>query len=312
MAKEKKEVVPGSQALAVTVNSGSGNALIPKTMEEALKFAEIVSKTGMVPKDYQGNAGNVFVAVQMGLELGLPPLQALQNIAVINGRPSIWGDLALALVRNSGLLEVFEESTPSEAKKNGKGWCRIQRKGESKAAEYEFSVEDAKKAGLWGKQGPWTAYEGRMLQMRNRSFALRDKFTDILKGLSIAEEAQDYVVEREIAPGVDLVKSAKDAIVSKAAPAAAKEPEAQAPDKTGEIVDAEVRGYLIQKVTESALKKELYFVHIDGNKYATTDLKLAKQADGWSKGKVPVDFESEQTESGNTLKKVWALEPVAA
>jgi hypothetical protein len=55
-----------------------------------------------------------------------------------------------------------------------------------------FSVADAKRAGLWGKSGPWTQYPRRMLQLRARGFALRDAFPDVLKGLVTAEEAQDY------------------------------------------------------------------------------------------------------------------------
>jgi hypothetical protein len=54
-----------------------------------------------------------------------------------------------------------------------------------------FSVEDAKKAGLWGKAGPWQQYPKRMLQMRARGFAVRDAFPDVLRGLITAEEAAD-------------------------------------------------------------------------------------------------------------------------
>ena len=55
----------------------------------------------------------------------------------------------------------------------------------------EFSIEDAKRAGLLGKSGPWQQYTARMLTLRARAFALRDKFADVLKGLSMAEEALD-------------------------------------------------------------------------------------------------------------------------
>jgi hypothetical protein len=65
--------------------------------------------------------------------------------------------------------------------------------------ESRFSVEDAKRAGLWGKQGPWTAYPKRMLSMRARGFAIRDCFADVLKGLITAEEAQDYPSDKPTA-----------------------------------------------------------------------------------------------------------------
>lgn len=167
----------------ITVRPRMG--LMPTTMESAMKMAEIFASSTMVPKDFQRNPGNCLVAIQWGAELGLAPLQAMQNIAVINGRPSVWGDAALALVRSSGLLESIDETV-----ENGIAACRVKRRGESAVVRH-FSMEDAKRAGLSGKSGPWQQYPERMLQMRARGFALRDVFPDVLRGMHIAEEAMD-------------------------------------------------------------------------------------------------------------------------
>ena len=48
-------------------------------MDEMKLFAEVISKSGLVPKDYQGKPANCFVAIQWGMECGLAPLQALQS-----------------------------------------------------------------------------------------------------------------------------------------------------------------------------------------------------------------------------------------
>ncbi len=48
--------------------------LAPQTFEQLMSFAELVANSGMVPKDYIGKPGNVVVAVQMGVEIGLKPL----------------------------------------------------------------------------------------------------------------------------------------------------------------------------------------------------------------------------------------------
>ena len=61
--------------------------LTPQSIDEALRLAEIMAKSDIVPKDYIGKPGNILVAIQWGAEIGLPPLQAMQNLAVINGRP---------------------------------------------------------------------------------------------------------------------------------------------------------------------------------------------------------------------------------
>ncbi|MBH1476952.1 recombinase RecT [Stenotrophomonas maltophilia] len=159
--------------------------LSPQTFEQALTFCDYLANSDLVPKDFKGKPANCLIAIQWGAELGLKPLQAVQNIAVINGRAALWGDAVLALVRSSPVCEFVEEWDEHDT-----AYCKVKRKGE-KEALVTFSMEDAKKAGLVGKQGPWSQYPKRMRQMRARAFALRDMFTDVLKGMAIAEEIMD-------------------------------------------------------------------------------------------------------------------------
>ena len=163
----------------------------PTTLTEAMQFSEMLAKSQMVPKVYQGKPEDVLVAMQWGREIGLAPLQALQNISVINGKPSVYGDAAMALVQASPVCEGIDETIEGEGTANPTAICVAKRRGRSPVVA-KFSVEDAKRAGLWGKAGPWQAYPKRMLQMRARGFALRDAFPDVLKGLITAEEAQDF------------------------------------------------------------------------------------------------------------------------
>lgn len=178
----------------------------PKTMTEAIQFSEMLSKSAMVPRQYQGKPEDVLVAVQWGYEIGLAPLQALQNISVINGKPSVYGDAAMALVQASPVCDGVEEHIENEGTANPVAVCIAKRKGRNPVIA-RFSVEDAKRAGLWGKQGPWQAYPKRMLQMRARGFALRDAFPDVLKGLITAEEAHDYPQEKDVSAQIQVPKS---------------------------------------------------------------------------------------------------------
>ena len=68
--------------------------------------------------------------------------------------------------------------------------CTVKRRGEAEQSR-TFSDDDAAKAGLKGKAGPWTQDPKRMRQMRARAFALRDVFPDVLRGLPVAEELMD-------------------------------------------------------------------------------------------------------------------------
>lgn len=169
-------------------------SLAPQNIEEALKFADYLAKSTIVPKDFANNPGNILVAIQWGMELGLQPMQAMQNIAVINGRPALWGDAVIALARSSPLCEYIYESDDGET-----ATCRVKRRDEEEQVR-TFSMTDAKLAGLAGKQGPWSQYPKRMRQMRARAFALRDVFPDVLRGMPVAEEVQDIPTEREIGP----------------------------------------------------------------------------------------------------------------
>lgn len=182
--------------MQLTINN---RGFAPATLTEAIQFSDMLANSSMVPKAYQGKPQDILVCVQWGYEMGLAPMQALQNIAVINGKPSVYGDAMMALVQASPVCEDIEEFFEGEGTPNPVAVCVAKRRGR-KPVTARFSVEDAKRAGLWGKGGPWSAYPKRMMQMRARGFALRDAFPDVLKGLITAEEAQDYPDEAKPRP----------------------------------------------------------------------------------------------------------------
>lgn len=156
------------------------------SLQQAMDFAKLISESDLAPKDYKGKSGNVLIAIQLGQEIGLKPMQAIQNIAVINGRPCVWGDAMIGLVQDHPLCEYIKEEMKGDT-----AFCTVKRRGELEYS-YSFSKEEAKQAQLLSKSGPWTQYPKRMLQMRARAFALRDKFSDVLKGIAMREEVMDY------------------------------------------------------------------------------------------------------------------------
>ena len=170
--------------------------LNPTNMTEAMEFSKFLATSTHIPKDFQGNPNNILVAIQWGYEIGLAPMQALQNIAVINGRPSLWGDSMIAVCKAHpdwrGISETYIEE-------EDKAVCLVKRNvhGEIEETRSEFSYKDAQRANLTNKPGPWKNYPKRMLQLRARGFALRDAFPDAIKGLITAEEAIDYPEKKD-------------------------------------------------------------------------------------------------------------------
>lgn len=169
-------------------------AFTPANLTEAIALARMMAKSNMVPTAFKGKEADILIAMQMGAEVGLAPMAAIQNIAVINGRPSLWGDAALGVVQVHPAYEGHTESMEGEGNLR-KAVFKIKRKGQEWHT-VTFSVAQAIKAGLWTKSGPWQNYPDRMLQMRARGFGLRDKFSDALRGLILAEEAMDLPVSK--------------------------------------------------------------------------------------------------------------------
>ena len=172
-----------------THRASTGLAL--QSFDDAFRFSKMVAASEFAPKDFKGKPESCMLAIQHGSEVGLSPMQSLQSIAVINGRPTIWGDAALALVQSSPVCEYVKEYVEGQGD-NLTAVCEAKRRGYPAPTVSRFSMADAKRAGLAGKTGPWSQYPERMLALRARGFALRNAFADALRGLITAEEAQDY------------------------------------------------------------------------------------------------------------------------
>lgn len=186
-------------------------AIMPTSIEEAGRYATGLCRAGIVPdafKDRQSgqiNSELVMMGVLKSMEIGVPPQTGLAGLLPINGRFSVWGDLAAALVQRTGQVErqqtielgaTFDQDLPPSDWPDAFGFRVLYwRKGQADPYIGEFTVRDAKRAGLWNNshRKPWLQYPKRMLFNRARAFALRDGFADGLNGLTIAEEAMDIL-----------------------------------------------------------------------------------------------------------------------
>lgn len=198
-AQEAATLVPSPPIIAKAGMSPGGviGALVPQSLDDAFRLAKALSMSGdMVPKHFQGKQEMIMAAIVRGMEIGLAPMQALSNIAVINGRASIWGDALPALIQKAG--HDIDSGIEGEGDQMV-AWAEVTR-NTGKVYRRTFSVAEAKKAGLWGKAGPWQSYPTRMLQMRARSYAARDGASDALMGLQVAEEMQDVAAPRDVTP----------------------------------------------------------------------------------------------------------------
>jgi hypothetical protein len=181
---------------------GDKGYIMPKTVEEAARMAQAVIIGGFAPDSYNRDPNKILLGIMAAMEAGLQPLYGLRQIAIINGRPTIWGDAAMALVQSKNLISDYEEeqvgTTPTDADlskwPDDYGWkVTIGRRGQKGHYVGIFTVGMAKRARLWlnAKKVPWIEHPDRMLKIRARAFPLRDGFADALAGLAIREEIED-------------------------------------------------------------------------------------------------------------------------
>ena len=170
----------------------------PTTLKEAQEYATIFANSGLCPQQYKGRPNDILIIWQLGKEIGLEKMQALRTLGCINGMPFAYGDGQLALIRRHPKFEAIKEwYEGEEGKDNFKAICMMKRKGEEPVIK-EFSIADAKQAGLWQKKSVWTLYPKRMLQHRARGFAAKDCFPDALYGLMSEQEAIDVSESKQV------------------------------------------------------------------------------------------------------------------
>lgn len=163
-------------------------------------------RSDLCPKQYRGKPNDAMIAALSGMRVGWGVMQSLQYIAVINGRPSMYGDGPTGLALASGKVASIREWWEIDGKVVNEPnyatlaeypdtlsacWQTWRRDTEEESKVIRFSVSDAKVAKLWGKigaNGPsaWVTYPKRMLVCRARAWGLRDNYSDALQGISQA------------------------------------------------------------------------------------------------------------------------------
>lgn len=240
--------------LPVLVSGGQVAPIIPKTFEETYRIAKAVFMGGIAPaaltdkKQPDDAISAITVAIMSGAELGLMPMVALRSFTVINGRPALYGDGLITVVRQSGKAAYVRTGCDTSGG-NMTGWCEAKRRDTGEEKRVEFSQADAIRAGLWETQAkvtkrnfktgenytkdndsPWYRYPQRMLAWRAAGWCLRELFGDVLGGI------RDEFEAREIEQ-VD--RAATPVMVPPSPPSPDTSAPEQQADRSGDIEDAE-------------------------------------------------------------------------
>jgi hypothetical protein len=159
-------------------------AFEPRNADEAWRLAEWVAGsrcfTAQTPEQ-------VYVLIHVGRELGLSAMQSVRGIYVVSGKPVISADLLVSVMINSGKCDFWttEEDTPERVT------IATRRRGTDRVERRTWTIEDARRAGLVGKD-IWARYPAQMLSHRAAADLARRVYPDVLFGVYTPDEAEDF------------------------------------------------------------------------------------------------------------------------
>ncbi len=239
------------------VGGGQVMAIIPQTFEETWRVAKAVYVAGLAPAALIGKLVDddaisaVAVSIMSGAELGLKPMVSLRSFTVINGKPALYGDGLINVVRQSGRVAYLRTGCDT-VNDQMIGWCEAKRSDTGEDKRVEFSQADAVRAGLWPNSPtvrrkiwennqqvwkdvpndtPWARFPQRMLAWRAAGYCLRELFGDVLGGI------RDEFEVREIAD-MEEMRDVTPAAATVTKPQPPKPPAPPAPP-SAKVIEAE-------------------------------------------------------------------------
>lgn len=171
--------------------------------EHAQRVAKMLSSSGLIPKDYQGNIQNTMIALEMANRIGTSPLMVMQNLYVVMGKPSWSGPFIIAAINSCGRFSPLRFVKSGEGEQYGYEATATDR-DKNVLVGPKVTWEMVKGEGWYGKPGSkWKTLPELMFQYRAAAFFGRLYAPDILMGMQSAEEVYD--VHNPVADGVNLI-----------------------------------------------------------------------------------------------------------
>lgn len=199
MSEEKKEVAVQEEQKVTVVKDKKvtdyslGIFGTEDNFVMATQMAKALAESTIVPQSYQKNWCNCLIAIEQAQRLRVSPMMVMQNLYVIQGRPSWGSSFLIAAINNSGKYDTelqFEESKD----KNGKPYSCIAYalKNGRRIEGMEITMDMAQAEGWLNKNGSkWKTMPQLMLRYRAASFFARLNCPEITLGLYTRDEIID-------------------------------------------------------------------------------------------------------------------------
>ena len=174
-----------------TINYGMTMWSDTKSMNAAMKVANLLAKSQLLPEQYIGHPENCLIAIDIANRMRVSPLLVAQNLYVVRGKPGWSGSFAISAINNCGKFSPLDFVYT----KNGGGGCYAQatRLSDGKLLKgTEITLDMAKNEGWSTKPGSkWLTMSEQMLAYRAGSFFARAYCPEVLLGVQTIDEIQD-------------------------------------------------------------------------------------------------------------------------
>lgn len=184
--------------------------------------AKMLSKSGLLPKEYQGNEGSCFIACELAARVGLSPIMVAQNLHPVNGRPSWSGQMCTTLVNQSRrydkplkirFVDKQGKDMPRYIQGQTEGAYAYATQGEDEFFGTCVTWELANKEGWVNKSGSkWQSMPEQMFKYRASSFFAREHCPDLLFGCAVEGEAEDIQAAMPEVKAVQDIETAKNVL----------------------------------------------------------------------------------------------------
>ena len=168
--------------------------------------AKMFASSTLIPKAYQGNMGNIIIALNISKKVNADPLMVMQNLDVIQGKPSWSSKFLIATINSCGRYSSLRYEFKGEegkASRACRAYCYERSDKDHKEPLYGawVSMEMAQQEGWLGKPGSkWKTMPEQMLRYRAATFWQRTNAPELGLGLLTQEEARDISVDPEDVP----------------------------------------------------------------------------------------------------------------
>jgi hypothetical protein len=187
-----------------------------KTFEHGQRVAKMLCSSSLVPKEYQGNMQNTLIALEMANRIGASPLMVMQNLYVIQGKPSWSSSFIIAALNSCKRFSPLRfEMDGKEDEYGCRAWA-YELSSKDKLEGPKITYKMAKEEGWFNKAGSkWKTMPELMLRYRAAAFFGRLYAPDVLMGMHSMEEVQDFSSQQireendELKEAVGMLENAK-------------------------------------------------------------------------------------------------------